>query len=162
MCGRVVNKVAPREKGGPIQAMHGAVHKVGGEDKQLLVTGDKAGTVAIWELGSGEPRGGGGTGDKQGGEDWSLSNIFSCSLAADSMGPQRPLDPSVRSVWLDKGQLLVGTAGAEVLETKVRAEQAGALDWRCVCRAHYSGELWGLDVHPTHRLFATGEALTYS
>jgi hypothetical protein len=93
-------------------------------------------------------------------EEGVLSKVINMAAISVSGGGSPPMDPSVRSVCVHKGLLLVGTASSEMFETKVATP--GPLTWECRGRGHYSGELWGLATHPRHPIFVTGTSISIS
>jgi microtubule-associated protein-like 6 len=59
---------------------------------------------------------------------------------------------NLRSLDWDKGKILVGTKSSEIFEITYSGENSQA---QLLIEGHGEGELWGLGVHPTKRIFAT-------
>jgi len=161
----------------PIQAMYAFQE----EDKWMLVTGDKAGVVKMWELQAtvrsitnnkppkaittnkmgGNKRQEGSSKDNAGSEDemtWTLVDQKDHLYQVESQTPSK--DKAIRSVCFRKGLLLVGTASAEIYETHIgRKENGKNVSWTCITQSHFKGELWGLAVNPKKGSFVTGEEL---
>lgn len=138
-------------KGSPVQSMFAFQE----EGKHMLVTGDKKGVIQLWELKLDCPISQGKTNQGQQGPKPEYRLVVKYEFHAPA---KNGMDQAVRSVCFRKGLLLVGTASAEIYETHLgRKDSEGKLTWTCITQGHYKGELWGLAVHPTKRMFATGK-----
>jgi microtubule-associated protein-like 6 len=99
------------------------------DDGRVVVTGDSAGRICVWDEGS---------------QEGAKSFVLKLNQISD-----RP--SCIRSVCLsdDRTKILVGTQDCEVVEVQLeRAVSAGTVTAEPLLVGHFKDELWGLSVNP--------------
>ena len=135
----------------------------GGKTKWEVVTGDRAGVVALWDFDV-------VTSVRRGRHLERGVLVLRKVLRISDLVGFNICDVGVRSVCLMNDDLLVGTAGSEIFEVKMDDSleysefPEGVINWpktddlgvTCLSEGHFSGDVWGLATHPCKDLFVTG------
>jgi microtubule-associated protein-like 6 len=139
------------------------------QNGQMLLSGGRDGNIHAWDVSRwNESQGMKAT------RTWSMNsnNVFSAIIAdlvkstpTEGADKQRsligPVATSVRSVCMheDGTRLVVGTQCSQIIELDANVGGDGAKlfgkDHSVIMHGHFSGELWGLAVHPSKHEFCT-------
>jgi WD40 repeat protein/Ca2+-binding EF-hand superfamily protein len=76
-------------------------------------------------------------------------------IDGDGKAESGSLNSCVRSIQHVKGKMLIGTLGSDIYEATLSNSANAPYNLLRVGCGHSSGELWGLDAHPTRDEFAT-------
>lgn len=139
-----------------------AIHAMDTFDVNGVVAGDKKGGIVVLDVQKG-PRDSNkpskGESEQESFHLFQAVSKFQWNIS-DIKGIHRPLDCAIRSLAIQQGSLLVTTGSSEILEAKILASPLADWDWKSVMKGHYTGECWGLALHPKLATVATGKRLS--